>query len=85
MVLLKDRLRSYNGTGNSQFTCYNCSRTSAVDYVTADYDIRNAVKQFDVIHKPLDSDHRYLIYIIDNVAIHKHTQIEINKQNIIPI
>ena len=76
MVLLNGRMRSYSRSRNSQFTCYKYNGASAVDYVIADYDILNAVKQFDVKHKTPDSDHCPLTYILNNGYIQTNTQIE---------
>ena len=76
MVLLNGRMRSYTRSRNSQFTCFKYNGASAVDYVIADYDILNAVKQFDVKHKTPDSDHCPLTYILNNGYIQTNTQIE---------
>ena len=76
MVLLNGRMRSYSRSRNSQFTCFKYNGASAGDYVIADYDILNAVKQFDVKHKTPDSDHCPLTYILSNGYIQTNTQIE---------
>ena len=63
MVLLNGRMRWLY----SRFTCYKYYEASAVGYVIADYNILNAVKQFDVKHKTPDSDHCPLTYVLNNL------------------
>ena len=52
MVIFNGRTCFSNGIINSHFTCFRCNWASVVDYVIADKDTINSIKQFEVLMKP---------------------------------
>ena len=64
MVIFNGRTCFSNGTINSHFTCFRYNGASVVDYVIADKDIINSIKQFEVLSKTPDSDHCSLTFAL---------------------